>query len=83
LLEFPHVTEQCEQGNNHKEVAGRGYLEFRPSHNKDEAKMEIASTKDMRATIEKYRMNKTTSTPLAPDDYFTHSTIPCLFEQLF
>ena len=32
------LTEQREQGNNDKEVAGRGYLEFTPSHNEDETK---------------------------------------------
>ncbi|HEX4697094.1 MAG TPA: hypothetical protein VH254_05435 [Candidatus Udaeobacter sp.] len=36
LLEFLRVTEQGEQSNNDSEVAGRGYLEFRPSHNEDE-----------------------------------------------
>jgi len=35
-LEFLRVTEQREQGNNHNEVAGRGYLEFRPPHNENE-----------------------------------------------
>jgi hypothetical protein len=38
LLELLHVTEQREQGNNDSEVAGSGYLEFRPSRNEDEAK---------------------------------------------
>jgi hypothetical protein len=38
LLEFLRVTEQGEQANNNSEVAGRRYLEFRPSHNEDEAK---------------------------------------------
>jgi len=38
LLEFLGVTEQGEQGSNDNEVAGGGYLEFRLSHNKDEAK---------------------------------------------
>ena len=37
-LEFLRVTEQGEQSNNDSKVAGRGYLEFRPSHNEDEAK---------------------------------------------
>jgi hypothetical protein len=37
-LEFLRVTEQGEQANNDSEVAGSGYLEFRPSHNEDEAK---------------------------------------------
>ena len=38
LLEFLRVTEQGEQGDNDSEVAERGYLEFRPSHNEDEAR---------------------------------------------
>jgi hypothetical protein len=38
LLEFLRVTEQGEQANNENEVAGRGYLKFRPSHNEHEAK---------------------------------------------
>ena len=38
LLEFLRVTEQSEQANNENEVARRGYVEFRPSHNEDEAK---------------------------------------------
>jgi hypothetical protein len=38
LFEFLRVTEQREQAKNDSEVARRGYLEFRPSHNEDEAK---------------------------------------------
>ena len=39
LLEFLRIAEQCKQGDNDNEVAGSGYLEFRPSHNKDEARI--------------------------------------------
>ena len=38
LLEFLSVTEQGEQANDERELVGRGYLEFRHSHNEDEAK---------------------------------------------
>jgi hypothetical protein len=39
LLELLRVTEQREQGNNDNEAVELGYLEFRPSHNKDEARI--------------------------------------------
>jgi hypothetical protein len=38
LFEFLPVTEQGEQANDDSEVAGRGHLEFRHSHNEDETK---------------------------------------------